>query len=148
MVRRLTALVSGLLFGGGLIVSDMINPARVRAFLDVFGEWDPTLMFVMGAALSVSSLAWWVARRRNLAFNGGALPAKPGTEVDRKLVAGSALFGIGWGLAGICPGAALAMINFGSWQIGVFVIAMLAGMALYNMALSGMPVLALKPRRA
>lgn len=147
-MRKLTSLFAGLLFGGGLIVSDMINPERVRSFLDLFGDWDPTLAFVMGGAMSVSSLAWWVARRRNVAFNGGALPGAPSKNVDGKLVGGSALFGIGWGIAGMCPGAALAAMNFGSWQIAVFLVAMLGGMAIYNLALSGKPIFAGKTSKA
>lgn len=131
-MRKLTAFASGLLFSFGLIISDMVNPARVVAFLDVTGEWDPTLAFVMVGAIAAASIAWVIARPRKTAFFGGQIPPMPSKPVDRQLVTGSAIFGIGWGLVGICPGPAIVALSFGKWEIAVFIIAMMAGMALYN----------------
>jgi len=131
-MRILLALLSGLLFGGGLIVSDMTNPARVRSFLDVFGAWDPTLAFVMITAIGVTAVFWRLARPRPTAIFGGVIPPMPSAPVDSKLVSGSALFGIGWGLVGLCPAPAIVALSFGKWQIGVFILALMAGMAVYN----------------
>jgi len=138
-MRKITALVSGLLFSFGLIISDMVNPARVIAFLDIFGEWDPTLAFVMVGAIAAASIAWIIARPRKAAYFGGQIPPMPSQPVDAKLVSGSALFGIGWGLVGICPGPAIVALSFGKWEIAVFIIAMMAGMALYNFGLIKLP---------
>ncbi len=135
-MRYATSLVAGLLFGFGLMVSDMVNPARVLAFLDVAaiaeGAWDPTLIFVMGGAMAVSSLAWLLSYRRASAVWGGPLPAPPKQRIDLRLVGGSAVFGIGWGLVGICPGPALTGLALGGSSTAIFVAAMLAGMALYR----------------
>jgi len=138
-MRKITALASGLLFSFGLIISDMVNPARVIAFLDIFGEWDPTLAFVMAGAIAAASIAWIIARPRKTAYFGGQIPPMPSQSVDAKLVSGSALFGIGWGLVGICPGPAIVALSFGKWEIAVFIIAMMAGMALYNFGLIKLP---------
>ena len=131
-MRKIISLTSGLLFGAGLLISDMVNPARVRAFLDFFGDWDPTLAFVMGGAILVASLAWLIVNRRTVTFTGGKLPSPPSQTVDRKLIGGSAIFGVGWGLVGICPAPAIAILPFGYWQASLFFAAMLAGMALYH----------------
>ena len=131
-MRKLTALTSGLLFSFGLVISDMVNPARVIAFLDVTGEWDPTLGFVMAGAIAVTSVAWIIARPRKLAYFGGEMPPAPSETIDKQLVTGSALFGIGWGLVGLCPGPAIVALSFGKWEIAVFIAAMMVGMALYN----------------
>jgi len=138
-MRKLTALASGLLFSFGLIISDMVNPARVIASLDVTGDWDPTLAFVMGGAIAAASMAWVIAKPRKAAYFGGQIPPMPTQPVDRKLVTGSAIFGIGWGLVGICPGPAIVALSFGKWEIAVFIIALMAGMALYNFDLIKMP---------
>jgi len=138
-MRKLTALASGLLFSFGLIISDMVNPARVIAFLDVTGDWDPTLGFVMGGAITAASIAWMIAKPRKSAYFGDAIPPMPTQPVDRKLVSGSAIFGIGWGLVGLCPGPAIVALSFGKWEIAVFIIAMMAGMALYNFGLIKLP---------
>lgn len=134
-MRLIIALVSGLLFGLGLVISEMVNPQRVQAFMDFFGDWDPTLAFVMGGAMSVSAFSWFVASKRTAPLFGGTLPAPAGKVIDKKLVIGSALFGVGWGLVGICPGAGIAALSFGAWQVGVFLIAMLGGMAIYRLFL-------------
>lgn len=136
MMRKLTALASGLVFGLGLLISDMANPARVLAFLDVgamaSGTWDPTLMFVMGGAMSVSALAWLISYRRQAALFGGPLPPAPRQAIDLRLIGGSALFGAGWGLAGICPGPALTALGIGGAPVAIFVAAMLAGMFVFS----------------
>ncbi|MEO0668341.1 MAG: DUF6691 family protein [Pseudomonadota bacterium] len=126
-MRALLALVSGALFGAGLHVSGMTDTARVRGFLDFAGAWDPTLAFVMGGAILPMVVAWRVARfGKPLA--GTAFPPPPSAEITRPLVAGSVLFGIGWGLVGLCPGPALASLSYGGWPGLVFLAAMLAGM--------------------
>ncbi|MEM9197680.1 MAG: DUF6691 family protein [Pseudomonadota bacterium] len=136
-LRRLVALGAGLVFGLGLVISDMVDPARVRAFLDLFGAWDPTLIFVMGGAMAVSFVGWRVAEARQKSLLGGALPAPPGTELDSRLLSGAALFGIGWGLVGICPGPALVALSAsGAPGFLVFFVAMLAGMAFWTHVLA------------
>ena len=147
-MRKITALVSGLLFSFGLIISDMVNPARVIAFLDIFGEWDPTLAFVMVGAIAAASIAWIIARPRKTAYFGGQIPPAPSQPVDAQLVSGSALFGIGWGLVGICPGPAIVALSFGKWEIAVFIIAMMAGMALYIFGLIKLPKMTSKTIKA
>ena len=129
MRNVLSALVTGTLFGGGLALSDMINPARVLAFLDVAGEWDPTLGFVMAAALLPSAMAYLLVRsmRRPLLHPEFHIPEN--RIVDRNLVLGGLIFGAGWGLVGYCPGPAVAGLALGTWQTWVFAIAMIAGMA-------------------
>jgi len=127
-VKRIAhALVAGAIFGLGLAVSGMTNPDKVLNFLDVAGHWDPSLALVMGAALAVATPGFAWLRRRGCTLDGGALPAQPGTRLDRRLLAGSALFGIGWGLAGYCPGPALANLAHGGSDAIVFVVAMLVG---------------------
>ncbi|OUS08901.1 transporter [Rhodobacterales bacterium 52_120_T64] len=144
-MRKIIALASGLLFSFGLIISDMVNPARVIAFLDVTGDWDPTLGFVMGGAITTASIAWIIARPRKSAYFGGTIPPMPTQPVDRNLVTGSAIFGIGWGLVGICPGPAIVAMSFGKWEVAVFIVAMMAGMALYNFGWFKLPKLGLGP---
>lgn len=121
----LIAAVSGLVFGLGLIVSGMVNPAKVLGFLDLAGAWDPSLAFVMAGAIAVGLPAFAWARRR-----GRVPPLAAG--IDRRLVGGSLLFGVGWGLAGICPGPALVVLGMGELKAVGFVLAMLAGMALFE----------------
>jgi len=128
----LIALGSGLLFGLGLIVSGMTDPAKVIGFLDVAGAWDPSLAFVMGGAILVAAPAFRLAARRGKTLTGAplALPA-PG-RIDRRLLLGSLAFGAGWGLAGFCPGPALTSLLAGSGKPLLFVLAMLAGMVLFE----------------
>ena len=127
------ALAAGVLFGAGLAVSDMVNPARVLGFLDVAGAWDPTLAFVMGGALAVTaSTFWWILRRpRPVLAESFALPTA--RAVDARLLGGAALFGVGWGLVGFCPGPALAALPFAGWQGVLFALAMAAGMLLQHL---------------
>lgn len=130
-VRRiLPPLVSGALFGAGLAVGGMTDPARVRAFLDLFGAWDPTLAFVMGGAVIVMAIAWrfQVRMARPLFGESFALPNR--NDLDGRLITGSILFGVGWGLAGLCPGPAVASIATSPLDALTFVAAMLAGMAI------------------
>jgi len=127
MALPLSSFVIGIFFGLGLAVSEMINPARVIGFLDVAGRWDPTLMFVMGGALAITLPGYaLILRRRQPLFNGEFfLPTK--RDIDRQLILGAALFGIGWGLGGFCPGPALASLASGSPAVFLFVLAMIAG---------------------
>lgn len=120
----------GLLFGLGLLVSGMADPGKVIGFLDVFGAWDPSLAFVMGGGVLVGLVGFAVAKRRTSAFLGGAMRWPTATRIDARLLAGSFVFGIGWGLAGFCPGPALVAAALGYAKAGVFVVAMLAGMGL------------------
>ncbi len=133
MKQVLPAILVGLLFGAGLALSDMINPARVLAFLDIAGSWDPTLAYVMGGALIPSAIGYWASRRvaRPLMANKFNIPEN--RKLDLRLLAGAALFGIGWGLVGFCPGPAIAALGFSLWQPWLFVAAMLAGMFAYRL---------------
>lgn len=140
------ALIVGLLFGAGLVVSDMVNPARVLAFLDVFGAWDPTLAYVMGAALVPSALGYLASRRMGRPIFHTAFHIPDNKVIDRRLVVGEALFGTGWGLVGYCPGPALAGLAFGTWETIVFVGAMVAGMWLHGVF--DPKILRLKPNPA
>lgn len=127
MKRGAYALVAGLLFGLGLAVSGMTDADKVLNFLDISGQWDPSLALVMASALAVSVPGFAWARRRQRSFNGEPLPPLPAQSISTRLLLGSALFGIGWGIAGYCPGPALANLARGSGEALVFVIAMLAG---------------------
>ncbi|MFA6218381.1 MAG: DUF6691 family protein [Erythrobacter sp.] len=134
-MHRIVAILSGLLFGAGLSIGGMTDPARVRAFLDIFGAWDPTLAFVMGGALLVMGPAWLVQRRMDRAFDGTGFDLPDTRIIDRRLLGGSALFGIGWGIAGLCPGPAIASLATAFVPALVFVAAMIAGMLLHRFAL-------------
>jgi uncharacterized membrane protein YedE/YeeE len=130
---RFVAFLVGLLFGLGLILSGMTDPGKVQGFLDLAGAWDPSLAFVMGGAILVGLVAFTLARRRTTAFLGGAMHLPSNRAIDRPLVVGSLVFGIGWGLAGFCPGPALVSLGAGHWQALLFTVAMLAGMALHDL---------------
>lgn len=127
------ALVAGLLFGIGLIVSGMTDPAKVVGFLDLLGNWDPSLALVMGGAIVVGFVAFSVARKRERSFLGAPMRLPTATKIDRRLVLGSLIFGAGWGLAGYCPGPALASLASGGIKPLIFTLAMLAGMGLFEM---------------
>ena len=126
-MRLILALVAGSLFGGGLFVSGMTDTTKVIGWLDVFGNWDPTLAFVLGGAILPMLLAWRLTVNRT-PLVGGTFPSPPDPALDRRLVVGSAIFGVGWGLAGLCPGPAIASLSFGGSGGLVFLAAMLAGM--------------------
>jgi uncharacterized protein len=124
----LYALFSGIVFGAGLAVSDMVNPARVLNFLDLAGHWDPTLIFVMGGGLAVTALGYRLVFRRGEPLAGGRFNIPTRRQIDLPLVGGSALFGIGWGLTGICPGPAITDLMTLEPKVWIFVAAMLVGM--------------------
>lgn len=127
MNRIVHAVIAGALFGLGLAVSGMTDPDKVLNFLDIAGQWDPSLALVMAAALAVAVPGFAWLRRRGSTLDGQPLPAPPDATIDRRLIGGSALFGIGWGLAGYCPGPALASLAHGTVEPLLFVAAMLAG---------------------
>lgn len=129
----LASLLSGLVFGLGLIISGMANPAKVLGFLDLAGPWDPSLAFVMLGAIAVGVVAFAVARKRTVSFLGSEMKLPKAGPIDRRLMAGSALFGVGWGIAGFCPGPGLVALGMGEPKALVFVAAMLAGMGLYEL---------------
>jgi uncharacterized membrane protein YedE/YeeE len=131
-VRELVALAAGLLFGTGLALSGMTNPQKVQNFLDFAGTWDPSLALVMGGAVAVSALGHQLARRRSRPLLAELFPQPPSAGIDRKLLLGSSLFGVGWGLVGLCPGPALANLARPAGPTLVFVAAMLTGMALFR----------------
>ncbi|MDA8455059.1 hypothetical protein M4R22_09805 [Acidovorax sp. GBBC 3334] len=133
MANVLVALGVGLLFGVGLIVSGMADPARVLGFLDVAGLWNPSLALVMAGAVAVGLAAFAVARRRGRTLGGAPVHWPPARGVDARLLGGSVLFGIGWGIAGFCPGPALVGLGMGLREAAVFVAAMLAGMAVFEL---------------
>ncbi len=137
----ITALLAGLLFGIGLMVSGMANPAKVLGFLDLAGSWDPSLAFVMAGAVTIGSVAFLIARRRKRSLLGLPMQLPAGTDVTLRLVLGSAAFGVGWGLAGFCPGPALVALGAGYPKAVGFVAAMVAGMVVFEIverATSGM----------
>jgi len=131
-MRSLTALAAGALFGIGLIVSDMVNPARVLGFLDVAGAWDPTLAFVMGGALLPMAIAWRIAGHARAPVCGGSFPSRPAGIIDRRLIGGAALFGLGWGLVGFCPGPALTALGAGNTSAVIFTAAMIVAIVAYE----------------
>ena len=130
-MTSITAFLSGLLFGIGLLLSGMTNPSKVQAFLDLGGDWDPSLALVMVGAIAMAAPAFVLARKRARCwFTGGAIELPQSTRVSVRLLGGSVIFGIGWGLAGFCPGPALAMLLSGEGQVGLFIGAMVVGMVL------------------
>ena len=127
-----TSLLAGLVFGLGLIVSGMANPAKVLGFLDLGGAWDPSLALVMAGAVGVGTVAFAFTRRRTLSLLGSKMTLPTSRSIDRRLVVGSLLFGIGWGVAGFCPGPGLVGVGMGEVKAIIFVAAMLAGMGLFE----------------
>jgi uncharacterized membrane protein YedE/YeeE len=127
----LSSLLTGLVFGVGLVVSGMVNPAKVLGFLDVSGAWDPSLGLVMAGAVAVGAVAFLLAGRRERSILGAAMVLPSSRDIDRRLVLGSLVFGIGWGMAGFCPGPAVVALGMAQVKAAVFVLAMLAGMALF-----------------
>jgi uncharacterized protein len=132
MESVLVALVSGLLFGAGLTISQMVNPAKVAGFLDVAGDWDPSLALVMGGALTVTAICYRLTMRRGAPLFATDFRVPTAENIDAALLGGAALFGVGWGLGGFCPGPAIASLAFGIWQTALFVVAMVAAMALWE----------------
>lgn len=131
---RIIEFLVGLLFGLGLLISGMADPAKVLGFLDLAGRWDPSLAFVMAGAIAVGVFAFSVAKRRTTSFFGDAMHLPKATQIDRRLVLGSAVFSAGWGLAGFCPGPALVSMASGEAKAAVFVAAMVVGMLVHSWA--------------
>lgn len=126
-MRALVSLLAGSLFGTGLLLSGMTDTTKVQGWLDFFGQWDPTLAFVMGGAILPMLIAWRLTTHRR-PLTGGQFPQPATVELDRRLILGSVLFGMGWALAGLCPGPALASLSYGGVGGVVFLVAMIAGM--------------------
>ena len=139
--RLMPALVAGTLFGAGLTVSGMTDPQRVRGFLNLFGQWDPTLAFVMGGAVLVMAVAWRLRRHIGYPLFAEKFVLPGRSDLDARLISGSALFGIGWGLAGLCPGPAIASLALAPAAVLPFVVAMLAGMAIHRLLPRSIPSL-------
>ena len=133
MKQYLPPLLSGGLFGAGLALGGMTDPARVRGFLDLFGNWDPTLAFVMGGAVLVMAIAWRIQPRMAQPLFGLKFAIPDRSDLTPKLIGGSALFGIGWGIAGLCPGPAITALVIEPVSAAIFVAAMLAGMLLVRL---------------
>lgn len=136
-MKLLTSLFAGVLFGLGMAISGMMDPARVTGFLDLAGAWDPSLAFVMGGALLVFMPGYFLlVKPRRQSVLGEPIVAVPAPRLDRRLIGGAALFGIGWGLVGICPGPALSLISSGQPLIMLFIAAMVAGILLFDRGLA------------
>jgi len=136
-MKLLTSLLAGLLFGLGMAISGMVDPARVIGFLDLAGAWDPSLAFVMGGALLVFMPGYFLlVKPRQQSLLGEPIAAVPAPRIDRRLLGGAALFGVGWGLAGVCPGPALSLITSGQPLILLFIAAMVVGMVLFDRMLA------------
>lgn len=133
MKYSFASLFAGLIFGMGLIVSGMANPEKVLGFLDIAGLWDPSLAFVMGGAIIVGLVAFAVARKRTLTFLGFNMRLPTNSRIDKRVVIGSMMFGIGWGIAGFCPGPGLVALGAGEIKGAVFVASMVAGMGLFEL---------------
>ncbi len=136
-MRTLVAGLLGTLFGVGLAVSGMTNPAKVLNFLDIAGVWDPTLALVMGGAFAVSAVGYAVSERSARAWLGDVFAIPTRRDLDASLLGGAALFGLGWGLVGLCPGPALANLARGGTEIWIFVVALLAGAGAYRFVIAG-----------
>jgi len=133
MLQSISALFAGTLFGVGLTVSQMVNPAKVIGFLDIFGNWDPSLAFVMGGALLVTTIGFRLVHKKDKPFFTTAFDIPSNRKVDARLASGSVLFGIGWGLVGLCPGPAVAALSIGGLPILVFLCAMIMGAYLFEL---------------
>lgn len=138
-MNGLRAGLSGLLFGLGLLLGGMVQPLKVKGFLDLAGPWDPSLALVMAGAVAVGIGAFALARRQRRAWNGEAIDLPGGRRIDARLVLGGVLFGIGWGVAGYCPGPALVALGAGQADAALFFVAMLGGMALHDRFLGEAP---------
>lgn len=143
-MRLIFAVLTGIVFGAGITLSGMINPAKVLNFLDVAGAWDASLAFVMGGAVIVTYVGYRLVWKRPAPLFDARFQVPTSTQIDGKLVGGAALFGIGWGIAGFCPGAAIPALGTGRWEVIVFLAAVAVGLALARLA-KGQPLI---PRRA
>jgi uncharacterized membrane protein YedE/YeeE len=135
-MRGILAAASGLIFGLGLIAGGMTDPGKVKGFLDIFGQWDPSLGLVMGGAIAVGIFAFAAAARRKLSWTGDPIDIPRSTVIDTRLLLGGALFGVGWGVAGFCPGPALVALGSGLPAAGIFVVAMLVGMVIHDQVIA------------
>ena len=127
-MRLLSAFIVGLIFGAGIAISGMINPAKVLNFFDIAGTWDPSLIFVMGGALVTTFIGYRFVLRRDRPVIEERFQLPTARDIDARLVGGSAVFGVGWGIAGFCPGAAVPALGSGKWEVAFFVAALLAGL--------------------
>lgn len=138
VIRIVIGFISGALFGAGMIISGMVDPSKVIGFLNISGNWDPSLMFVMGGAITVfAPIYHLVIKKRSTAINGEKFAYSNSTKIDGKLIWGAIIFGAGWGLAGFCPGPAITSIGGGTNIIFAFILSMLVGIVLANQYLSG-----------
>ena len=127
-MRLLSAFIVGLIFGAGIAISGMINPAKVLNFFDIAGTWDPSLIFVMGGALMTTFIGYRLVLRRDAPVIEETFQLPLARDIDARLIGGSAVFGLGWGIAGFCPGAAVPALGSGKWEVALFVAALLAGL--------------------
>lgn len=134
-MKHIFALIVGLVFGIGLALSGMMNPAKVLNFFDVAGTWDPSLAFVMGGAVIVTFIGYRMVSRRDAPLFGGHFQFPDSTAIDGRLIGGSALFGVGWGIAGFCPGPAITALGTGRWEVALFVVSVVAGLGIRRFAL-------------
>ena len=132
-MRLLSGFIVGLVFGVGIAVSGMINPAKVLNFFDITGTWDPSLAFVMGGALVTTALGYRLVLRRDAPVIEATFKLPTARDIDARLIGGSAVFGVGWGIAGFCPGAAVPALGSGKWEVALFVVALLAGLRVARM---------------
>ena len=132
MLKNIIGLLAGLLFGIGLLISGMTDPTKVQGFLDVFGAWDISLALVMGGGLIVAIIGVQLAKRQQTSWIGTLIELPSKTSVNKKLLIGAMLFGIGWGLVGICPGPGIVLLGTGQWQAYIFIPAMIVGMLIYQ----------------
>ena len=132
MLKNIIGLLTGLLFGIGLLISGMTDPTKVQGFLDVFGAWDISLALVMGGGLIVAIIGVQLAKRQQSSWIGTLIELPSKTSVNKKLLIGAMLFGVGWGLVGICPGPGIVLLGTGQWQAYVFIPAMIVGMLVYQ----------------
>lgn len=132
MLKNMIGLLAGLLFGFGLLISGMTDPVKVQGFLDVFGAWDISLALVMGGGLIVALVGVQLAKRQQSSWIGTSIEMPSKTTINSKLLIGAMLFGIGWGLVGICPGPGIVLLGTGEWQAYVFIPAMIVGMLIYQ----------------
>ncbi len=132
MLKNIIGSLAGLLFGFGLLISGMTDPTKVQGFLDVFGAWDISLALVMGGGLIVAIIGVQLAKRQQTSWIGTLIELPSKTSVNKKLLIGAMLFGIGWGLVGICPGPGIVLLGTGQWQAYVFIPAMIVGMLIYQ----------------
>ena len=132
MLKNIIGLLAGLLFGFGLLISGMTDPAKVQGFLDVFGAWDISLALVMGGGLAVALVGVQLVKRQSTSWIGTVIEMPTKTTINKRLLIGAMLFGIGWGLVGICPGPGIVLLGTGQWQAYIFIPAMILGMLIYQ----------------